>query len=268
MHGMDVAGLPMAERADDRDGLRLDQLHVPLGPGLADWPAGLVLHFTLQGDVVQHAEVGQLAVTSGGLPFWNEPWLRAARGDVVARGDAARRRCASHLDSLGRLLAVVGWDDAAARCRRLRDEALSGAPSARFGKELRATTRRVARSRTLRWAMAGLGRLPAERARAAGVSGPALEADGDGCDRLRVWLREIERSVGELDDARPLESGAALVGPRGVLDGDRPPSQALLDVLPELLAGAEFAGARIILASLDPDLDELVLGRTSGAAHG
>ncbi|MGW4078992.1 hypothetical protein ACWELB_36865 [Streptomyces asiaticus] len=33
---MTVAGLPMAERADDRDGLRLDRLHVPLGPVLPD----------------------------------------------------------------------------------------------------------------------------------------------------------------------------------------------------------------------------------------
>lgn len=47
-----VAGLPMAERADDRDGLRLDRLHVPLGPVLPDWPSGLVLRLELQGDVV------------------------------------------------------------------------------------------------------------------------------------------------------------------------------------------------------------------------
>jgi hypothetical protein len=57
MGGMDmhmatgpVRGLPMAHEGDDRDGLRLDRLHVPLGPVLPDWPAGLVVRLTLQGD--------------------------------------------------------------------------------------------------------------------------------------------------------------------------------------------------------------------------
>ena len=38
----------MADRGDDRDGLRLDQLHLPLGPVLPDWPAGLVLRVITQ----------------------------------------------------------------------------------------------------------------------------------------------------------------------------------------------------------------------------
>ncbi|QOV40493.1 hypothetical protein IM697_20065 [Streptomyces ferrugineus] len=269
MHGMgEVAGLPMAERADDRDQLRLDRLHLPLGPGLADWPAGLVLHLALQGDVVQTVEIGQLPVPEAGSPYWNEPWLRAAQGEEIGRGVAARRRCAAHLDSVGRFLAVVGWEDAAARCRRLRDEMLSGASRESIGGRLRATMRRVERSRTLRWGTAGLGGLSARRARSAGVTGPASEAGGDAYDRLRVWLREVERGLDELDDAELLGSGHVLVGPRGRLDGERPPSRALLDVLPELLTGAEFACARIILASLDPDLDELAFAPTAGAAHG
>jgi hypothetical protein len=45
-----VRGLPMAHEGDDRVGLRLDRLHVPLGPVLPDWPAGLVVRLTLQGD--------------------------------------------------------------------------------------------------------------------------------------------------------------------------------------------------------------------------
>ncbi|MGW0762207.1 hypothetical protein ACWD1Y_38005, partial [Streptomyces sp. NPDC002814] len=181
MHAMgDVAGLPMAERADDRDALRLDQLHVPIGPGLTDWPTGLVLRLTLQGDVVQGVEVDHLPVPRGHrLPFWDEPWLRAAQGEEVTSGSAVRRRCAAHLDSVARLLAVVGWDDVAARCRRLRDELLSGAPREPVGGDLRRTVRRVGRSRSLRWSIAGLGELPAETARAAGVTGPALAADGD-----------------------------------------------------------------------------------------
>ncbi|MFE2645655.1 hypothetical protein ACFXDO_24255 [Streptomyces nigra] len=266
MHAMgDVAGLRMAERGDDRDRLRLDQLHVPLGPALADWPTGLILRLTLQGDVVQGVEVDHLSVPFGDrLPFWDEPWLRAARGEEVSRGTAARRRCAAHLDGAGRLLAVVGWDDVAARCRRLRDELLSGAPSEAIRGALRKTVRRVGKSRSLRWSLAGLGALPADRAQAAGVTGPALAADGDACDRLLTWLTEIERGQEELDDIRPV-AWDDRTGPRGRLDGPKAPSQALLDVLPELLTGAEFACARIILASLDPDIEELA--PVSGAAH-
>jgi hypothetical protein len=263
----DVAGLPMAERADDRDELRLDRLHVPLGPGLADWPAGLVLRLALQGDVVQGVEVDHLPVPADQRPpFWNEPWLRAAHGEEATRGDAARRRCAAHLDSAGRLLALAGWDDVAARCRRLRDELLAGASRTEIAGELRRTVHRVGRSRVLRWSIAGLGRLPADRARAAGVTGPALAADGDAYDRLLVWLGETERGLEVLDDVRPLAPDDRS-GPRGRLDGPRPPSRALLDVLPDLLTGAEFAGARIIVASLDPDLDELAPAPATGAAH-
>src|SRR6266851_3002499 len=92
MGGMGMpGGLRMAGRGADRDGLRLDQLHVPLGPVLPDWPAGLVVHLTLQGDVVQRAEAQALGPGAGGS-FWSEPWLRAAAGEPVTAGEAARRR--------------------------------------------------------------------------------------------------------------------------------------------------------------------------------
>ncbi|MFD4259786.1 hypothetical protein ACFWR9_19720 [Streptomyces sp. NPDC058534] len=263
----EVAGLPMAERSDDRDELRLDQLHVPIGPGLTDWPMGLILRLTLQGDVVQGVELDHLPVPSGlRLPFWDEPWLRAAQGEEVTRGSAARRRCESHLDSAGRLLAVVGWRDVAARFRRLRDELLAGASREGISRSLRGALRRVERSRTLRWSITGLGELSSSRAQAAGVTGPALAADGDAYDRLRMWLSEIERCLEGLDDERLLTPDE-LSGPRGRLDRSQPPSRALLDTLPELLTGAEFACARIIVASLDPDIEELALAPVPGAAH-
>jgi len=80
-HGMSMpAGLAMADRAPDRDLLKLDRLHVPLGPVLPEWPAGLVLHTALQGDVIQEAAVQVLDVgdhgsawPSGRGSFWNEP---------------------------------------------------------------------------------------------------------------------------------------------------------------------------------------------------
>lgn len=261
-----VAGLPMADRTADRDGLSLDRLDLPLGPVLADWPAGLILRCALQGDIVQEVRVDRLPGPPDGTSFWNEPWSRAARGEPVERGGAARRRCAAHLDSLGRLLSLAGRPDTAARLRRLRDDVLAGAPSGHCGAPLRALTERVERSRTLRWSLAGLGALSAERARHRGVTGPALEADGDVHDRLLSWSREARRAVRDFDDARPLPTGR-LIGPRGTVEGTVPPSQALLDVLPELLTGAELGCARLIVASLDPDLDEPVAVPAREGAH-
>ena len=254
---MQVSGLPMADRADDRDGLRLDQLHVPLGPALLDWPAGLVLRLALQGDVMQRVHVEQIAAPAGqGRPFWDEPWLRAAAGEEVPRGLAARRLCAAHLDSVGRLLAVAGWPAQAQQARAARDTALEGAPAKAVVAAVSPLVRRVGRSRTLRWLTKGVGVLDARTAAAAGVSGPALTAGGDVWDRLNVWLDEAARAAAMCEETGPLR-GSDLTGPRGALGGPLPPSQALLDVLPRLLEGAEFASARLTVASLDPDLDEL-----------
>ncbi|MFF5757432.1 hypothetical protein [Streptomyces longwoodensis] len=263
-----VKGLPMADRADDRDGLRLDRLHVPLGPALADWPAGLVLRLALQGDVVQEAAVERPATPlSPQPPFWSEPFLRAAAGERIRQGDAARRLCAAHLDSLGRFFAVAGWGDMAARARYVRDRALEGAAAADLSAAIRPLSRRAERSRTLRWLTVGLGVLPAEHAWHHGVTGPALVADGDAHSRMLVWLDAVGRSAAAADSSEPLEVGDA-VGPRGRVSGEVPASQALLDVLPGLLEGAEFACARIIVASLDPDLDELTPVSTAGMIHG
>src|SRR5260370_8072981 len=157
MGGMEMqGGLPMADRGADRDGLRLDQLHVPLGPVLPYWPAGLVVHLTLQGDVAQHAEAQALGPGGGGS-FWTEPWRRAAAGEPVTTGEAVRRRAAADLDSLSRFLGVAGWDDAATVARRLRDDALAGVPGSRLRPALHRLARRIARSRTLAWLTRGLG---------------------------------------------------------------------------------------------------------------
>ncbi|MEU1892863.1 hypothetical protein [Streptomyces pristinaespiralis] len=263
-HGMsEVAGRPMAERAEDRDGLNLDRLHVSLGPALQDWPAGLILHCTLQGDVVQAARIGSIPIRTDRASFWNEPWLLAARGERVARGTAARRRCAARLDSLGRLLAVAGWADPAARARRLRDEALAGVPPGSFARELLRLVRRVERSRALRWLLADVGSVAAPLIDEAGGAGEASEIGGDAHDRLVRWLHEARRAVAGFDDAQPLGTGerpGLREGPRGVSS----PTQAVLDLLPRLLLGAEFACARIIIASLDPDMDEAAVAPLGG----
>jgi hypothetical protein len=259
MHGMGgmsmPGGLPMAERGEDRDGLRLDQLHVALGPVLADWPAGLVLRLTLQGDVVQDVEVDTLTGEAGDGSWWMQPWRDAALGEPVTAGQAARRRAGAHLDSLGRLLAVAGWVDAALTARRLRDELLAAVPGSQLRGPVRRFARRVGRSWTLAWLTRGLGPVPAGAGRTAGVSGPALRADGDVTARYRQWLAEVIDDLDRLDEQDLV--GPAGEGPRGRWDVERPPSAALIAVLPGLLRGVELAAVRLIVASLDPDLDEL-----------
>ena len=250
------AGLPLARRAEDRDGLKLDQLHVPLGPILADWPAGLVVRLMLQGDVVQRAETGAMGLAADGGSFWTEPWRGAAAGEPVTTGAGARRRAAAHLDSLGRLLAVAGWDAAATAAFRLRDETLGDTPVSALGPAVRRLTARVARSRVLAWSTRGIGTVrPADLADA-GAGGLQLRIGGDVTDRYRRWCVEVTDLTAAFDDGSSLDS-RVLEAPRGALDGARAPSAALLAVLPGLLAGAELAAARLIVASLDPDLDEL-----------
>ncbi|MHA6629458.1 hypothetical protein ACU61A_28815 [Pseudonocardia sichuanensis] len=151
-------GLPMADLGEDRDGLTLDRLHVPLGPVLPDWPAGLVVRATLQGDVVQEAEA---EVLDPGPPF---AWPNA-----VAR----------ELDALARFLGVAGWPAPAARARALRDRALVGETPAEIGD----LVRRIRRSRTLWWSVRGL---PAGRVDVAALLEGRLEAVGAGSSTGRT----------------------------------------------------------------------------------
>ena len=139
-HGGTVAGLPMAELGPDRDGLTLDRLHVPLGPVLPDWPAGLVVRVTLQGDVIQEASADVLDAGHA-VPF---EWPSAA---------------ARELDGLARFLGVAGWPSAAGQARRLRDAALSGD---RIEAGAAALLRRIRRSRTLRWLLRGIPAGPSD----------------------------------------------------------------------------------------------------------
>jgi hypothetical protein len=214
---------------------------------------------------VQHAEAQALGPGAGGS-FWSDPWRRAAAGEPVTTGEAARRGGASYLDSLGRFLAVAGWNDAATVARRLRDDALVGVPGWRLRPPAHRFARRVTRSRTLAWLTGGLGVLVPDDAAAAGVGGPALRAAGDVTARYRRWCAELADDIAAVDDGSPL-GAAGPEPPRGPLGDTRPPSAGLLAALPGLLDGAEFAAARLIIASLDPDLDELPAPAHSGHDH-
>ena len=261
-------GLGMADRGPDRDGLRLDQLHVPLGPLLAAWPPGLVVHTTLQGDVLQQVRVDVLGEHGAGQDFWEEPRRWAAAGREVTRGAAARRRGAAYLDGLARLLRVAGWSDPAVGTARLRDELLAGARGEQVTPRLRRVARQLRRARTLRWLTDGIGVLPPDRAEAAGFGGVVLRASRSGGDvtaRWLAWLAEVERIAAQVDDTTALP--AEEVVPQGD-SGARGRSVPALAVLPELLQGVELAAARLIVASLDPAVTALD-GRVSpGGADG
>jgi Respiratory-chain NADH dehydrogenase, 49 Kd subunit len=298
MHGGGMAlpgGLAMAGRAADRDGLQLDVLHVPLGPALPDWPAGLRLRLAMQGDVAQRVELDPLPAGELRSPaFWDRPWLASLAGEPVSVGAAERRRAAAHLDSLARLLRLAGLAGDARRCRRLRDQLLEGASIEPVQRAVAAVAARLRRSRLLRWSLDGLGVLDADAARRLGVTGPALRAAGAGDDlrrgdpaypgfqpvvggagdvtaRLLQWVAEVEVSLamaatGASGHLRPVDGRHE--GPRGVLGADRGPSAGLLATLPGLLSGLELAAVRLVVASLDPDLEELQAWRPVAVAHG
>lgn len=139
-----AGGLAMADLGDDRDGLRLDRLHVPLGPVLPDWPAGLLVRVVLQGDVIQQASA-EVLDAGVGRPFW--PTAHPA---------------ARELDALTRFLGVAGWADAAARARRLRDELLAGVRPERLAGPAVTLVRHVRRSRILRWSVRGISAGPTD----------------------------------------------------------------------------------------------------------
>ncbi|GAA3693196.1 hypothetical protein GCM10022224_068440 [Nonomuraea antimicrobica] len=216
----------MAGRGPDRDGLKLDRLHVPLGPVLVDWPAGLVVETVLQGDVIQEAAVRAVSAGETGAAFWPP---------TSCAGAGAGRWAARHLDGLTRLLGVAGWLGAALEARRLRDLLLAGGGGREVAGDCERLARRVRGSRVLRWMLRGLGTV----GHGTGVPGWMR---GDVLDRAYRWADAGARAVG---------------GPAG--DGCAPGTEAAvaLSLLPELLTGTELAVARLIVASLDPDLERL-----------
>ncbi len=236
--GMEMpGGLAMADRAEDRDGLKLDVLHVPLGPVLPHWPPGLVVDTLLQGDVVQRARARVVAAPGAGrAPFW--------------RPERPAHRAARRLDSLGRLLAVAGWEAAAARAGELRDRLLGGAPESAVRADFVRLRRSLERSRLLRWATDGVGVLDAGQVARLGLPRRAHPpgAAWDATARWRWWLAEAAAALAA--EPPPGEDRAAAS------------ARVVLDVVEDLLPGVELGEARLLVASLDPDTD------AAGAAEG
>ncbi|MDQ3423294.1 MAG: hypothetical protein M3510_07910, partial [Actinomycetota bacterium] len=164
-----------------------------------------------------------------------------------SRRNTAVRRC----DSAGRLLAVAGWNDAAASAWRTRDALATGAVLADCTPAVDRLARRVWRSVSLRWLLRDLGVVPVSTT----PESETAASSHDVLDRLRVWI----------DDAHALVRGDASPGP------DRPAERrertvALLDAMPGLVTGLDLAAARLVVASLDVDTAALTAGREY--AHG
>lgn len=213
---MAPAGIPLAGGAPDRDGLEMDVLHVPLGPVLPYWPAGLVLRCALNGDVVTGAQA---------------EILPGAAAPASPAEPAASARAAHRCDSVARLLAVAGWEDGAAAARRTRDALLLGRAPAQAAVQLCRLQHRVARSWSLRWLLRGLGPVDAAALAEHRLSG---DLGGDAYDRLLAML-DLAR-----DD---------LCG-RSTEDAD--PARVIA-ALPAFVTGLDLGAARAVVASVDPD---------------
>lgn len=174
---MDMApgGIGLAEGGDDRDGLEMDVLHLPLGPVLPYWPAGLVVHCSLQGDVIVDASAELMGSTTAGQTQ-----------------DVGAGRTARSVDNVASLLALAGWDDAASLARGIRDELLAGTPT-EAEQRFALLQRRIRRSRMLRWSLRGVRPVDADDAQREGM--PSRLA-GDTHDRL---LATLDRISGHFD---------------------------------------------------------------------
>lgn len=172
---MSPDGIALAEGAADRDGLEMDEIHLPLGPVLAHWPAGVVLRLTLHGDVVAAAEVDYLGAAGPG-PAQEDGPTRAAR----------------LLDAAASVLLLAGLSGDAARARRLREDCLDTTPV--DGRAIEALRRRIQRHRVLAWSLGGL----------------AVSVEGERSETLHDCLVDL---LGRARDA--VEGQLATALPRG-----------------------------------------------------
>lgn len=141
---MAPAGIPLAEGAQDRDALEMDVLRVPFGPALDHWPAGLVMHAELHGDIVADARL---------------TWL-GHEGPPATESE----RTARVLDAGASVLALAGDERRARGVRLLRGQVLARAadgPGAELEEQLRAAMARLERLLRSRLMRASLG-LPAQ----------------------------------------------------------------------------------------------------------
>lgn len=278
-------GRPLAERADDRDGLTLDQLPVKIGPLFAPFPPGLTLDVALQGDVVQQVTVdpNPFDGAPGAVSPAFEPFLKAlTRAVPVAEIEIARAR--RHLRWLADALAVHGLPALGQRLLRL----VAGL-SASDAEAVRALERTLRRTRVLTWATSGVGVIDDARlaglgagpvARASGVTDDARTGDpayerlgfepvvGDAGDASARWRQRLAEAAEALELANRAGDIAAgghgrVEGPGGRLEVGSSATDRMLAVLPGLLEGQEWGDAVTTIVSLDLDLGEAAATRAA-----
>lgn len=265
-------GRPMAERADDRDGLKLDYLPVRIGPLFEPFPPGLALDVNLQGDVIQEARLeNHAAPPDKGRSIFH----RALREQVAIR-DLEIARARSHLHWLSDAVSVAGPKSLAIRILNLAGRIAPGDQDTIAELE-----RSLRRRGFIGWNTRGIGVIP--RDALAGMSGPVARASGavvdtrlddasygalgfepvihDGGDARARWLqrsREAAQALELADQAGDAVAGGAhlIESPRGALTGGAGPSAAVAKLVPSLLAGMEWGDAVTTIVSLDLDMSE------------
>ncbi len=170
-------GRPMAMTGDDRDGLALDQLHLRLGPFLDALPPGLVLDVTLQGEVLQHAELHRSGAEG---PTDSDP--------------SAPPGHRSTLRQLSWALHLAGLDGLAAQAARL---SVGLTESGQTDNADLARLRRRIRRRGWLWTLRGVGALDGRdaadrwRSRLDSLTTPDLGGPAD----LRCALDDLGRAL-------------------------------------------------------------------------
>ncbi len=226
-------GIPLAGGDQDRDGLEMDVLTTPVGPVLPYWPAGLQLRCTLHGDLIADAVATAFPGADAG---------------EYRRGDDVRLDAALDCDGIARLLALAGRGDAASSLCGIRNALLDGASTTGCSAAVDRWTDRLRRSRLLSWSVTGLGRIGEP-----GLSRDGLPAAlaGDVRDRMLARLTAT---------AQGLARAGAVIDPVDRAEA----SAAVLDLLPALVTGLELGAARLVVASVDPDIATLHRGSADG----
>lgn len=263
-------GRPLPERADDRDGLKLDHLPVRVGPLFAPFPVGFALDVKLHGDVIQAANVENFADASqqDGSIYYD-----ALRTPVALRElEVARAR--SHLHWLSDAVAVSGAASLSERILRLAQRIAPGDVDA-----ARALERTLRRRGFLGWSTRGVGVLQTDNV--AGITGPVARASGapndarteeaayrhlgfepvvqDPGDAAARWiqrLREAAQALELADRAGGVRAGGAgaIESPRGRLTTRDSPSLPIAGLVPSLVVGMEWGDAVTTVVSLDLDM--------------
>ena len=265
-------GRPMAERADDRDGLKLDYLPVRVGPLFAPFPVGLALDLKLQGDVILEATLENHA---GPRRQGDSIFDRALREPVPVR-DLEVARARSHLQWLSDAVAMAGSESLCERILRLAQRVGPGE-----GYKIRRLERSLRRLGFLGRNTRGVAVLHGDDLD--GVTGPVARASGlridarsedsayrqldfrplvqETGDAAARWVQRLRESAQALDlagRAGDLSAGGSGIveSPRGSLSERQWPSRATTRLVTPLITGMEWGDAVTTVVSLDLDMAE------------